>query len=476
MQGVNSGEINRFSKLYESLGKFWGEINSKKNAVIALILVYCAAVIFTIIFINPLAYGPSHFGDEVTYWKMALSFFNGDFSLHKHHHSPPLYSLSLMPAFYFFFPGKAYAVAKILNAFYFTSAIFPSYLLTRQFLSRNKSLAVAAFLLLNPAQIIFPGRILSENIFFPLLMWAILISYVNFFPSDSRNRKFQDFLLGILITLLFLTRYIGLVMIPALLLVWWLKQDHTGNHPFSISREKISGLVFIFIPITSILGLWVFAGLIDNLTIKEILGFSIASNPLPEQLTIYRLMMWIIFYLSYTILLSAPFLPFLINLISNFNFADWREGSNRWMISLLIIIFFLLVACIRHSMRASYNYPDPEKLQGRYIFFFSHLFLITASMAAKNDFKANFRFKSLVLSSILFLTSYAILYWGIIFIDYLLKNSASSPFGGFISLMGFWYVFLTLLIAFSYYYLSLKRMRLSLKSLALLFCFFSWEI
>ena len=160
--------------------------------------------------------------------------------------------------------------------------------------------------------------------------------------------------------------------------------------------------------------------------------------------------MWAIFYLSYTILIAAPYLGIMLASLSRFKLKDWQSDENRWWISLALIVFFFLLACVRHSWRAAYNYPDPVKIQGRYIMYFGPLFLITAfsffgkQLKVKNN--AIFSLALVVLSAIMIIFAYAFLYGGFIYLDQPLGISVNSPYGSLVLTMKDWYPILALAI------------------------------
>ena len=143
------------------MNKTWSYLDSKKVSFISIFILYIAGVIFSVFVTNPIAYGPSHFGDEIRYWETALNIYKGTFTISGFYHSPPFYPISLLPAFYLFYPFGTYTFAKLLNALYITSAIIPAYLLLRKFTKRNISIVAITLLLLNPVQLIMPGLILS---------------------------------------------------------------------------------------------------------------------------------------------------------------------------------------------------------------------------------------------------------------------------------------------------------------------------
>ena len=423
----------------------WHRLDSKATALVTISILFIAGVIFSVIVTNPLAYGPIHLPDEIDYWDIAYNIYKGTYtSLEFFYIQPPFYPISLLPAFFLFYPFGTYTAAKLLNALYITSAIIPAYLLLRKFIKRNLSIVAISILLLNPVQLVMPGRILTENIFYPIFMWAVLFAFTNVWQVNVKNRIFECLIFGILLGLLFLTRYIALALIPAFLLIWWLKPFENEKLPLLFSVRKFLHLIIIFIPLFLLIGGWINFGTAQGLRVKDTLGLFIAESPNPDQLSFSRLVMWMVFYCSYAVLIAAPYLPLFLASFSRFKLKDWQEDPNRWLIAVAAIILFFLAVCIRHSWRINYNYPTPLKIQGRYLLYFGPLFLITIFTSLEKPFKKMNRSKLIIFSSAMILAAYAFLFFGFIYLDGPLGISPSSPDGYLIKFMGISFVILTL--------------------------------
>jgi len=275
-------------------------------------------------------------------------------------------------------------------------------------------------------------------------MWTVLFAFTNVLPENPKNRVIESFILGLLLGLLFLTRYIALALIPAFLLIWWLKPFESEKLPFLFSKRKALHFMLIFIPLILIIGGWINTGLAEGLRVKDMLGFFIAESPNPDQLSFGRLLLWIVFYISFTVLVAAPSITLLFASFSQFNFKNWQDHSNRWLISVALILFVLLMACIRHSWRINYNYPVPIKLQGRYLLYLGPLFLITIFSFVQKSYKSLDPKKLIILSVAMISFSYAILFLGIFFIDGPLQIAKSSPDGDLMKTMGISFLVLTI--------------------------------
>jgi len=126
---------------------------------------------------------------------------------------------------------------------------------------------------------------------------------------------------------------------------------------------------------------------------------------------------------------------------------------------------------VRHSWRADYNFPDPVKLQGRYIMYFGPLFLISAFSFFGKSFTPQKLGLSkailIALSATLVIFSYAVLFEGFIWLDGALGASVNSPYGSLMRTMKIWYVALTLACAGLSVVLIGKKKSLQAAALAL---------
>lgn len=442
---------------------------SGKSVFVSLFLIYIISVFITNNFITSTAYGPVHQDDENRYWNMAYELYKGTFSLSEYHIHPILYPLSILPAFFHGFPYDTYQNVKFLNAIYICSAIFPCFLILRRFTGRILSLVCTCIILLNPGHLLFPRCVLSENIYYPLLLWAIYFAIFNFSSPKSRTRYFENIAFGFSLSFLVLTRYIALAIIPSLLIIWWLKPLNEEKPPFLFSRSKAFHFLTVLLPIIAILGIWFFYGMTEGLSIKQLLGFSIASDPNPLQLTWDRLLSWFIMYSLYIVSIASPFLGGLFLAI------NWKKSSmstknefTRWIIGISFITICLLVACTRHSWLVSYNYPTFTKLQGRYLFPLVPLFFISMIAVVTNMKKFNNNmsvFKYSIYSALAILTIiivYLLFYesWLPIMISVIL--SGNSPDGFLIASLREGYVFLACLVIITIFLYFARDMRIYL--------------
>ncbi len=439
-------------------------MDTPRGITAALGLAYLAGVALTLLLVTASAYGPVHFDDEIRYWLTASRLHTGQFNVTELHHSPPLYSIALLPALSL--PAAdIYAAIKVLNVLFITSVVFPAYLLMRQFAGRRYSLLIAALILLLPAQVVIPRLVMSENLFYPLFLWGVYLAFVANTAPHSRLRWLENVLFGTICGLMVLTRYLALPIVPMLFLIWWLR-PFQGEHPrLLISKHKVLHAASIFIPFALVLGVWVVLGLQENVPFKEMIGFGVANNPDPAQLGRRRLVMWASFYLSYVALMLAPHLGVFAAAISQLRPGNWREPLNRWVIAISLISASFLVTATRHSWRARYNYPEPETIQGRYIFYLAPLFLIALFAILKKAklprlSRSGYWLVAILLGELVIL-AYAIIYYGLVFLGRPMRMSLNSPDGYLFESLGLGYLALVLVVlAFSTRWMANRRQML----------------
>ncbi len=394
-------KFGKFQQLFQNLKPFWGwsfgvgfqtlffslvwycltfllQINGRiiqntDDDLVTIFAIFIALVMAKVFVVIPTAYGPVIAGDEIRYFQLARELFNGTFSIAKMNHSPILYPAMLSIAF--LWGDRAYFVVKILNAIYSSSIVFPLYLISRRYFSRVDTLLITLAACVLPYHLLFPRMVMSENLYFPLLLWFIFFMLNK--PGNPRTNLGWHLAAGINLGLLELTRYITLALIPPLL-ISWLFLNGEGNDGKKLGRPQTFGQLGVFI-VGILIGdcPWLVAGIRAKVPFDILLGFDITSHTTSAQLTIHNLFIWLILYCCYLILMAAPFLPFFSYLVVC-KFRDWDREVRRWIIVLGALVAGFLAASVRHSWRALYNQTIPSRIMGRYILYFTPLFVITA--------------------------------------------------------------------------------------------------
>lgn len=448
-------------------------IQETKRELLPVFILFFAMVLIKMIFVTPTAYGPTGRGDEMTYFDMADSFYRGFFSVEQTHHYPPLYPLLFTPTLVF--KGWAYAGIKLLNVIFSSSIVFPIFLISRTFLDSKRSWLAAFLSCLIPYHLVFPRRIVSENLYFPMLMWTMFVTYS--YPEKKAFRLIWDILNGALIGLLYLTRYITLAAIPFFLAAWWVKPS-AGDGPdrlFRPSKKKLLHFLILVVVMLVTFSPWLIGGLREGVPLRLLLGFGIASKTTAEQLTLANLLIWMMLYACYYILIAAPVFPLLILSVWTIDIKKWREGVGRWIFQVLLLMAGFYAAVTRHSWRAYYNRDLPSAIMGRYIIFFSVPFIITALITIKKIDMERIRSRFLY-----FLISFLIPIALVIFSYFALVEGAIVPVEGsllksqgsvdafFIEVLGtYFFGWLVVLYGLTAYLLRTKRKKAAVCVLAL---------
>ncbi len=368
-------------------GKKEQNIKTAQKELLPLMGLYLGFVVLKLAFVSRTSYGPIGRGDEMTYFDMAESLYRGFFSVAQSHHYPPLYPLSIMITLVF--KGWTFDGIKLLNALFSSSVLFPVYFIARQFMDAPKSLAAAFLSCLIPYHLVFPRRILSENLFFPLFLWTMAITFT--VPRSRAYRLHWDILNGVMFAALYLTRYITLAIIPFFLLSWWVKPFHGEKSLVKPGWEKALHFCLLIAAMLAAYSPWLLSGLGEGVQLKLILGFGITARTTPEQLTLSNLLTWAVLYACYYILVAAPVLHLLIISLFQIDFAKWRAGFGRWIFQVLALMAGFYIAVTRHSWRAYYNADLPNAIMGRYLIVFSALYFVIALTALYQFKQSNFR-------------------------------------------------------------------------------------
>jgi hypothetical protein len=308
--------------------------------------------------------GPSYFFDELLYRHNAFSIF--ELKAYFNAHYPPAYPLSLVPGIFF---NNWYTAMGVLNAFWSSLLIPASWILGRAVGLRNP--IVAAFLVsLIPMHVIYPHYILAENLFVPLFVLAVGIAL-----RGGKSGMFEACIFGIVMGLTHLTKYLFLPSVPLLFLAWYLSHRQVCNKNSQI-RSQTKGILFL--GVTSyflVMSIWVIYAHVSGFSFSSMLGLDI-SGIKSEETDLASLVMWTTAYASYLVLVLYPAWIAVVLWLVRINLAEIKSFCNSpnklifILLTTLLLIGYWLLA-IQHSFGASYNYPDPIYLIGRYLM---HLF------------------------------------------------------------------------------------------------------
>jgi hypothetical protein len=347
-------------------------IAETKKELLPVLGLFILALLAKWFIVSAASFAPTGTGDEMTYYDMVDSLNRGFFSIAQTYHYPPLYPLALVPALAF---GRyTFLVIKLINAVITTGILFPTYFICRNYLDEKKSLLVALVACLLPYNLIFPRRIVSENLYFPIFLWSMFMVLVK--PAGKKTALVWDIFTGVVLGMLYLTRYISFVIIPMYLVAWWLKPFEENDRLLRPSLAKVLRFLLVAAIACAVFSPWVVGALLEKVPVKLVLGFVITSNTTPAQLTITNLLTWVALYTSYMLIMAAPVLPLLFKSLTFVNKDNWRGDFGRLVFQTVILLAAFMMASVRHSWRAYYNSAYPAAIMGRYVLYMSMLFLI----------------------------------------------------------------------------------------------------
>lgn len=104
---------------------------------------------------------------------------------------------------------EVYAVTKFVNGLVFASSAVPAFLIARRLLPKNWSLLVAALAVLGP-QAIYSSLVMTENVFFPVFLWASLATV----RMLERPTVARQLVTGALLLLAIGTRFQAVALVP----------------------------------------------------------------------------------------------------------------------------------------------------------------------------------------------------------------------------------------------------------------------
>ena len=225
-------------------------MKKKKNNVggkKSLLLVFIVVLLLKLVAIWFFVDAPSAFSDEYSYIKMARSFYyDQEFTIHgiEMHRYPPLYPIVMSIAYIFGDMEHVYMLMKIINAILGALVVIPIFLLSKEFFKKEIAIRIAFLGGILPGIFLMTPFILSENLFYPLFMFAFYFTY----KSLYRYEWMYGFLAGLFIGLAMITRLIMLPFIGAILLMWLIERKKRFYEYINIGFRIGLGFIVVIIP------------------------------------------------------------------------------------------------------------------------------------------------------------------------------------------------------------------------------------
>ncbi len=173
-----------------------------------LLILISSAIIRVVLSIFPKS--AYTYNDELFYLELSQNLFlRGSLTVYGSpiHFTKLLYSVILAP-FYAVSDGVLRTqLISGFNALLISSTLIPGFLLARRILKKNWQIILALLFLALSPNLLFSITFMSENLYYPLLLWAFYATY-NYFASGER-KPLSALLLGILAFLLYFTKEVG---------------------------------------------------------------------------------------------------------------------------------------------------------------------------------------------------------------------------------------------------------------------------
>ena len=205
----------------------------------AILLIFLGATAYKILVLSPNAVVMIAPTDGIKYWQMARSIFLGAPDILQYNHYPYLYPFFISPAFAFPVEKSLYVIS-LINAIISSSVIFPVYLIAKRFLSINKAILFCLVAMTHPFHVVYTLYPASENLYYPLFMWVLY--FVDIPPVNKSSKTKWNIFTGILIGLAYMTRYQTLPVIPAYLVIWWLKPSPESGYAHIVGSYKTENI------------------------------------------------------------------------------------------------------------------------------------------------------------------------------------------------------------------------------------------
>ena len=364
----------------------------KNKAIKWLLIIFGIIVLMRLIAVWFFVPAPSAFSDEYTYIKVARSlFYNLESSIHgiPFYRYPPLYSIVISIAY--LFDGSnggmvtIYFVMKCINAVLGALVIFPAYLLSREFFRRKKSLWIAVLCTIIPSVTIMTHYILSENLFFPLFLFAFYFTYKSFIRYEWRWGLLAGFFIGLcLMTRMIIVPFLGAVILTAFIGEWKRKESNMIKNSRNI--EIFWNLCRIFLVIGIVILPWIIYS-------SGQMGSNYFVKP-PFDIEAFLTIITLPFvYLAY-LMFASGIIPFF-----TFFPITKLKGKKKyfWRFAFITISCFVIFLGIR-QMYAHHLFPSifpwiRERPIGRYVSFLIPLALL---MGFINYNKATIKVKKLI--------------------------------------------------------------------------------
>lgn len=329
------------------------------------------------------ATGPIIMYDELLYKNNALRLFSFQLFAPGEIY-PPLYSLILSPAFLF---DNWYDSMIVINGLLSSFFLIPVWFLARKFVSPPMAMFLVLLTALLPFQVVYPRFIMSENLAMLLFMSVMVLAV-----DGTKGSKWRAIVLGLVLGLSFLTKYLFLPAIFIIILYWFLVDGFGGGSVLLLGRDNVIKAAFLLIGLALAIIPWVVFAIYSNLPLYKAFGGGI-SGIRSTDISVFSFVQFALAYFSYLVLSNAPMLVPLLLFGAPIIRRDIRRRLITKDVKFLLLVFMLAglywLVGTQHSFGAVYNYPIPQNIQGRYLMYLTPLLMIAGGMVVERFCNTN---------------------------------------------------------------------------------------
>lgn len=194
------------------------------------------------------AYAEVAYPDSCLYLSYAKAILNGklsfDFKQGTEMILPPLYSL--FSAAVSFINVDLELAGVLVSVLAGALLIIPVFYLAKDIYNETAAWIASALVMFSPHLLHWSGAILTESLFITLFISGITLGWYAF----QGNKKLFIFLSGVVIGLSYMTRIIGLVAVPVVVLwtiYYFLLSGKSGNYPLRENSKRVISFLILFV-------------------------------------------------------------------------------------------------------------------------------------------------------------------------------------------------------------------------------------
>ncbi|MBU1565652.1 MAG: hypothetical protein KJ630_08490 [Proteobacteria bacterium] len=352
-------------------------LNSRRSELTSLLIITGLLISFRT-YLSITAGGPTCFPDEILYRFNATAIF--ELGKYSDAHYPPFYSLIISPALFF---QHWYEGMLVIGSLFSCMVVPATWFLARALKMKNPFLPALISALL-PMHAVYSQMLLSENIGMPLFVFAVALAF--------RGSKREAIGFGLILGLLHLTKYLYLPAVILLFVVWIVvhigKNDVPGR--FLRVQKAIIPSLMILAAYIFVYGLWLCYGVGSGISVNGLFGFQITpitTGRFSKSISNNSFVLWSTSYLSYIVIAWLPSWVLLATWCANkkiFQKHSYNFEHLAFVITLFIMLGGYWLLAVQHSFGASYNYPIPHYLLGRYLMHLSPLVIVFGFLIIEN--------------------------------------------------------------------------------------------